>query len=327
MVTDGPTTTSERSLQIGAIRDSRLVRTCSIWRALNVVGDVPTLLVLESIWLQTHRFSQILARTGLPRAMVSNRLTKLLDASIIRKRAYRQDGARFDYVLTDIGLDLYWVTLMLHRWERRWSRSEKAFEVTLRHLKCGETTLPTPVCGHCGQEFSADDITWEAGPGIGLMQPSYTRRRLRRELATGSDNALLFTDSAELLGDRWVALVLRALLTGNNRYDDILADTAMATNILSERLTWLIDFGVIETESVGQHATRKAYRLTEKGRDFCPVLVMLQAWGDRHYAAPEGAPVVLRHAACGEILKPAVACSHCDEAMTAGDTRPAVAQL
>ncbi|MEM9171206.1 MAG: helix-turn-helix domain-containing protein, partial [Pseudomonadota bacterium] len=308
-MTDTETPDPALALRVGALRESRLVRTCSIWRALDVIGDLPTLLVLESIWLQSHRFGQIQMRTQLPKAMVSNRLNKLVTAGIVLKRPYLGDSARFDYLLTDIGLDLYWVTLMLHRWERRWSNSKKAFEVTLTHLACGATTLPTPVCGHCLNEFSASDVTWEPGPGIGLMQPQYTRRRLRRELASASDNALLFTDSAELLGDRWMALILRAMFTGLTRYDDIVADTAMATNILSERLTWLIDFGVIETESRKGNALRKTYHLTEKGRDFLPVLVMLQAWGDRHYAAPEGPPVVLRHQACGKILDPAVSCS------------------
>lgn len=292
-----------------------------------MVGDLPTLLVLESIWLQAHRFSQIAMRTGLPKAMVSNRLNKLIESDIVRKKAYTDEGSRFDYLLTDRGLDLYWVTLMLHRWELEWGRGSKAFQVTLTHLRCGNTSTPVPVCGHCGEAFSARDVIWEEGPGIGLMRPQYTRRRMRRELATASDNALLFTDSAELLGDRWVALVMRSLFTGLDRYDQILDDTAMATNILSERLTWLIDFGVIEAVTSAQIGGRKRYRLTEKGEAFCPVLVMLQAWGDKHFSAPEGPPVILRHKTCGAVLQPRVGCSECDDAITLGDTRPRVAAL
>lgn len=315
----------ETPLSIGGLKQAKLVRTCSIWRALDVIGDLPTLLILESIWLQTHRFSQIQKRTRLPKATVSSRLQKLQDARIVRKRPCRGDLSRFEYLLSDTGLDLYWVTLMLHRWEQRWSRTEKDFRVALVHGACGHPTLPTPICGHCHEEFGVDDLIWEPGPGLGLMQPNYMRRRLRRELTTSSDNALLFTDSAELLGDRWCALVLRSLLTGVDRYDQILEDTGIATNILSERLKWLSEFGVIDAIPVGDNYGRKRYRLTDKGNDFCPVLIMLQAWGDRHYAAPEGPPVVIRHRHCGAVLEPIVACSHCKESMSPGDTQPRIA--
>lgn len=291
-----------------------------------MIGDLPSLLILESIWLQTHRFSQIQQRTSLPKAMVSNRLQKLQEARIVRKRPCRGDSSRFDYLLSDIGLDLYWVTLMLHRWEQRWARTPKAFRVSLIHTGCGHTTIPTPICGHCHEEFDVNDVIWEPGPGLGLMQPNYMRRRLRRALATSTENALLFTDSAELLGDRWCALVIRSLLMGVDRYDQILEDTAIATNILSERLKWLVEFEAIEAIPVGDNYGRKRYQLTDKGSDFAPVLIMLQAWGDRHFAAPEGVPIVVRHKRCGAVLQPTVACSHCGEPMSPGDTRPQIAE-
>ena len=65
--------------------DLKLVRTCSIWRALNDIGDVPSLLILQSIWMQKGRFGEINKFACLPKAVLSNRLQNLRDAGILDK--------------------------------------------------------------------------------------------------------------------------------------------------------------------------------------------------------------------------------------------------
>ena len=98
-----------------------MIRTCSIWRALEVVGDTPTLLILEAIWFGQRRFDAIRKNSGLQKALISNRLKKLTEANLLRKQAYTDSPPRFNYVLTDKGLALYWTSLMLLRWEQRWA--------------------------------------------------------------------------------------------------------------------------------------------------------------------------------------------------------------
>jgi DNA-binding HxlR family transcriptional regulator len=300
--------------------NAKLIRTCSIWRALDVVGDVPTLLVLQALWLQESRFGAIQQRTRLPKALLSDRLRMLIGAGLIEKRDEAQGGAGQGYRFTKKGRDLYWVTLMLHRWETRWASAPAGFTIRLTHATCGHAASPAPVCGHCRTEFSARDVDWEEGPGLGLMLSHYARRRQKRELAAAADNRMLFTDAAQLLGDRWASLILRSVLTGLHRYDQILDDTAMATNILTERLNWLIAFGVLKAVPYGQSENRLEYRLTRKGIDYFPVLVMLQRWGDMYYGAPEGPPVIFHHRSCGHELEPIVACAHCVEPLWLRDT-------
>lgn len=308
--------------------NAKLIRTCSIWRALDVVGDVPTLLVLQSLWLQESRFTDIQRRTCLPKALLSDRLRMLIGAGLIEKRDEAHGEASQGYRFTGKGRDLYWVTLMLHRWETKWASKSAAFTIRLTHSTCGHAASPTPVCGHCRAEFTARDVDWEEGPGIGLMLPQYARRRQKRELAAAADNRMLFTDAAQLLGDRWAGLILRSVLTGLHRYDQILDDTAMATNILTERLNWLIEFDILKAMHYGQSESRLEYKLTRKGIDYFPVLVMLQRWGDTYYGAPEGPPVIFHHRSCGHELEPIVACAHCVEPLWLRDTqvdlRPAV---
>lgn len=300
-------------------RTPRLIRTCSIWRALDILGDVPTLMVLQAIWLSEHRFGQIARRTRLTRALLSDRLRRLIGAGIVTKQEGRPGSGHQVYRLTVKGTDLFWVSLMLLRWEQDWCGTPKTFQVMLVHKTCGAELVPAPHCGACNRPFNARTVSWREGPGLGLMAPQYHRRRQRRDRAEAARNELLFTDAAELLGDRWASLILRSIFTGLRRYDQILEDTAMATNILSERLAWLIEFGVLEPAPVGGAAKRLEYRLSDKGIDYYPILVMLQLWGDQYCASPEGPPVLLEHKDCRQRLDPKVACSSCGEAVFAGE--------
>ena len=116
----------------------------------------------------------------------------------------------------------------------------------------------------------------------------------------------------ELFGDRWATLVVRAMFTRINRFDDIQRDTLMATNILTGRLERLIRQGILRTIPYSAHADRVEYRLTEKGRDLYPVLLALLQWGDRWFADDRGPPLILTHKPCGHDLRMIVACNHCD---------------
>ncbi len=293
----------------------KVIRTCSIWRALEVVGDTSVLLILEASWIGARRFDEYRARTGLLPTLLSDRLKRLVAADVLKKAPYSQSPPRFEYRLTRKGRDLYWPALMMLRWERRWSAPQGRLQLRLRHRTCGEVFEPVPTCLKCGDEISARDVDWTEGPGVGWMAARYSRRRQRRHAAEASSSLMI--DVAQLTGDRWASLVLRSIFTGLRRFDEIQRDTAMATNILSERLSWLTRFGVIRAHDLG--GRRSEYRLTEKGIDYYPVLLMLLRWGDTYYVSPEGPPLLLRHKAHGHDLEPAVTCSCCSQPVEAHD--------
>lgn len=287
----------------------KFIRTCSIWRALEVVGDTSVLLILEASWIGARRFDDFRARTGLLQTLLSDRLKRLVAAGVMEKRLYSEAPPRFEYRMTQKGRDLYWPALMMLRWERRWSTAEGRLSLRLRHRTCGHVFEPVPTCLKCGDEINAREVDWTEGPGVGWMAARYSRRRQQRHAAAAASN--LMVDVAQITGDRWASLVLRSIFTGLRRFDEIHRDTAMATNILSERLSWLTAQGVIRAHEVG--GRRFEYRLTEKGIDYYPVLLMLLQWGDKYYVSPEGPPLILRHKAHGHDLEPAVTCSCCSQ--------------
>jgi len=287
----------------------KFIRTCSIWRALEVVGDTSVLLILEASWIGARRFDEFRVRTGLLQTRLSDKLKKLVAAGVLEKKLYSTAPPRFEYHMTGKGRDLYWPALMMLRWERRWSSPEGKLRLALRHKTCGQVFEPVPTCLNCGEEISARDVDWTEGPGVGWMAARYSRRRQQRHAAVNAQG--LMVDVAQITGDRWASLVLRSIFTGLRRFDEIQRDTAMATNILSERLSWLTAQGVIRTHDLG--ARRFEYRLTEKGIDYYPVLLMLLRWGDKYYVSPEGPPLLLRHKSHGHDLEPAVTCSCCSQ--------------
>ncbi|GHA86256.1 transcriptional regulator [Algimonas arctica] len=294
--------------------ESKLIRSCSIWRALEVVGDYPTLLILEVSWLGGKRFDGFRRRTGLLKASLSNRLRRLVEAGLMEKVQYCESPPRFEYIMTEKGQGLYWVALMLLRWERRWQAPGKIV-VELTHKNCGKVFDPLPACGSCNGEIDPKEVDWCEGPGLGMMVPLYSRRRRSKDAERKSIS--LMDQAAQIMGDRWASLILRSIYTGINRFDDILTDTAMATNILSERLVWLEEIGMIRPKQYNTHPPRYEYRLKSKGVDYYHALVMLLKWGDTYYVAPEGPPLLLSHKVCGGDLNPQVICSECREPIQA----------
>jgi DNA-binding HxlR family transcriptional regulator len=293
--------------------DLKLIRSCSIWRALEVVGDVPTMLILEAFWLGERRFDGYQQRTGLLKALLSQRLKTMTETGLLKKRQYSERPARYEYWATEKGRDLYWVALAMLRWEKRWGAAATKFTVQLDHLACGARNIDAvPFSRSAGQPFTARDVSWEHGPGMGWIAPRHSRRRKQRTDAESSDSNLLDV-IVQVLGDRWASLILRSIFTGYRRYDEIQKDAAIATNILADRLQWLTGMGLIHKRLYSDSPARYEYRLTETGIDYYPVLVMLMAWGDRWYVAPEGPPLVLHHRHTGMPLDPVMACSACHQ--------------
>lgn len=87
----------------------------------------------------------------------------------------------------------------------------------------------------------------------------------------------------DLLGDKWTFLIIRDLVEGKKFYKEFLGSKeGIATNILADRLKKLERNGIIESQVYEKLKTRKAYALTQKGKDLIPVLVDLIVWSDKY---------------------------------------------
>jgi DNA-binding HxlR family transcriptional regulator len=109
--------------------------------------------------------------------------------------------------------------------------------------------------------------------------------------------------SLEHVGEWWSILILRDATHGMTRFDEFQKSLAIAPNILTRRLSALVDAGLLERRQYCDRPPRHEYVLTERGRDFRPVLISLQIWGNKHFA-PEGLSVVLTDVATGAKVDP-----------------------
>src|ERR1041384_3153312 len=109
--------------------------------------------------------------------------------------------------------------------------------------------------------------------------------------------------SLERVGEWWSILILRDALHGFTRFDEFQKSLGIAPNILARRLSALVDAGLLIRRRYSERPPRYEYLLTERGRDFRPVLVALLAWGNKHFA-PEGASVLLVDAKTGAAAEP-----------------------
>jgi DNA-binding HxlR family transcriptional regulator len=125
----------------------------------------------------------------------------------------------------------------------------------------------------------------------------------------------------DLLGDWWTPLVLRDAYFGIRRFDDFQRDLGIGRNVLTQRLNRLVDEGLFERVQYQEHPPRYEYVLTDKGRDFMPVLMAMSAWGDRWLSGPEGPPVTFRHKVCDHRTEARVVCSHCGDPLVYGSVR------
>jgi DNA-binding HxlR family transcriptional regulator len=131
---------------------------CSVARALSVVGDRWTMLVLKEAFMRARRFEDFQARTGAPRPVLAERLKALVDDGVLERRQYSERPDRFEYRLTEKGRDLYPVVVSLLRWGDRWMTGKAGPPVELKHRACGHTMYPELACPHCGEWLGARDM-------------------------------------------------------------------------------------------------------------------------------------------------------------------------
>lgn len=131
-------------MQWRSVKEAR----CSVARALSVVGERWTMLILREAFLGHRRFDEFQSATGIARNILSTRLQALVANGIFERN---DDGPErhVEYRLTKKGLDLYPILLSLMRWGDTWMAGEEGPPMTLVHRACGHSTTPALTCSHC----------------------------------------------------------------------------------------------------------------------------------------------------------------------------------
>ena len=112
----------------------------------------------------------------------------------------------------------------------------------------------------------------------------------------------------EVVGERWTMLLLRQALYGVRRFDDMQSQLGASRKVLAERLTRMVDDGLLVRAPYrdGVQRTRYEYKLTEKGEGLATALIALMQWGDRHLPHPDGRPLRVLDRCTGQEVRAAL---------------------
>ncbi|MEX3103909.1 transcriptional regulator [Streptomyces sp. V2] len=130
-------------------------------------------------------------------------------------------------------------------------------------------------------------------------------------------------DTLSLVGEKYTLLIVREVLLGNGRFDQLVRNIGAPRDVLSARLRRLVEAGVLTKHAYSDRPLRHEYRPTRAGLDLNPVLLTLMAWGDHHLRHDIGRPLVVEHT-CGHELLPAVTCRVCGAEVSEEDLTPHV---
>ncbi|MGQ4390312.1 winged helix-turn-helix transcriptional regulator [Streptomyces sp. SAS_270] len=149
-----------------ALGKDYVTQECSIARALEVVGERWTLLIVRDALYGVRRYNDFLVHLGIPRAVLAARLQALTAEGILEKRRYQESPPRDEYVVTDRGLALWPTLRSLGVWGR-----EHYTETRLRlfrHATCGTDRELGPYgeCPDCGTVVPVPDVEMLPGPGL-----------------------------------------------------------------------------------------------------------------------------------------------------------------
>jgi DNA-binding HxlR family transcriptional regulator len=135
--------------------------------------------------------------------------------------------------------------------------------------------------------------------------------------STYRDQECSVAAALEVIGERWTLLVVRSVMLGSHRFEELRAALGIATNVLQTRLSRLVEEGILERRPYQEHPERYEYRLTEKGLALWPVLAALMDWGDSYLS--DAPPLTFRHRDCGGAVDGHRICASCGERLEVDD--------
>lgn len=138
---------------------------CSLARTVAVIGDRWSLLVLRECFLRIRRFEEFQSRLGITRHLLADRLKKFVTFGVLRKVKYQDRPARYEYILTQRGLDLYPIVMSIVHWGDTHMVDERGRPLLHQHKNCGKDFDPVMICSECGEPLHAKQVHTHPGPG------------------------------------------------------------------------------------------------------------------------------------------------------------------
>ena len=144
---------------------------CSVARALSVVGERWTLLIIRDAFRGTRRFDDFQRNLGVTRHRLAERLHRLVEDGVLTKVPYNQKPLRHEYRLTRKGLALYPILQSLSHWGDQWCDDGAGPPLHYWHARCGKRADPVISCSECGDPLKPEELSTRQGEVLS----AYTR--------------------------------------------------------------------------------------------------------------------------------------------------------
>jgi DNA-binding HxlR family transcriptional regulator len=138
---------------------------CSVAKALEVIGERWSLLIVRAVMHGNRRFGEMQESLGIARNVLSARLERLIEEDILERRAYQESPPRYEYFLTEKGLDLWPALIALLHWGDRYSPGPDGPRRLIVHKECGGAVSERGICESCGKVLTARDARELPGSG------------------------------------------------------------------------------------------------------------------------------------------------------------------
>lgn len=137
---------------------------CSLARALEVMGERWSLLIVRDAFYGVTRFNDFLSHLAIPRAVLTTRLRSLVAADVFQRQPYQLGPTRYDYLLTRPGRQLWLPVYGLAQWGLNHA-SDGTARILFTHAECGARLDAIGGCPACRRPVAPEDVLMSPGPG------------------------------------------------------------------------------------------------------------------------------------------------------------------
>ena len=116
--------------------------------------------------------------------------------------------------------------------------------------------------------------------------------KIREDLSSLAGGECSLPMALEVIGERWCFMILRAALNGVGHFEDFLSEIGIARNILANRLTRMVEAGIMTRRPCDHDKRKVEYRLTDMGQDLLPTMIALRQWGEKWQTGVPSNPIL-----------------------------------
>ncbi len=286
----------------------------SLRRALRILGDPWTMLILKEAFNGERRFSGFQRKLNIPKQTLSLRLAHLCQEQMMYRRQISAEMRTLHYALTAKAFDLQDAMYSIWLWHEANSEDVAVLPFDIIHRPCGHRLQATFRCTRCHEPAISQSVTIE--PSQPEQRDCEPRDRLSRR-NDGAVTAAGTTDgdrmvAASLVGDKACNEILYLLSQAPAHLTAIAERLDLGLAVVRSRLDKLRQLGLVAENRVGR---RLIYSVLPKADGFFPLMISIADWGDR-WCNDGLPPPELRVHSCGELLNARFSCNHCGSWIT-----------